>query len=72
MNLYIKRQNFTNQSSILLKKIDEVGRASALSYKIEYYFGTEINCTIANTYLHYLRGPPNIIMLHNHKIAMQC
>ena len=27
MNLNIKRHNFTNQSSILLKKIDDVGRA---------------------------------------------
>ena len=28
MNLNIKRHNFTNQSSILLKKIDDVGRAT--------------------------------------------
>ena len=29
MNLNIKRHNFTNQSSILLKKIDDVSRANS-------------------------------------------
>ena len=37
MNLNIKRHNFTNQSSILLKKIDDVGRANIQVYIFDTY-----------------------------------
>ena len=42
MNLNIKRHNFTNQSSILLKKIDDVGRAKVYA---KYLSKTSLNLT---------------------------
>ena len=49
MNLNIKRHNFTNQSSILLKKIDDVGRANVLTTST--YWETLFNENKVTNYL---------------------